>query len=226
MKLLKLLLIAGMALSLNAAKLTGPDDNGRLYNTAYFDTVPEGGSPILGTINYSKRVGTFDWSLLSKDIKNLHSNAKFKISTRIEIPSEITTNEVYLTIGETYNFMYKNDSAYVGLAEGLDPMPTWSGKQDTGVQYALSTKFNDKVHASSDVFLSKLKKDAFGNNYVDLVLEFKILMTTSAVRVPLVPKSFDTLIVPLLSQIKIKVAPKSRTYQSKWIEPKIYVMDE
>jgi hypothetical protein len=26
--------------------------------------------------------------------------------------------------------------------------------------------------------------------------------------------------------IKIKVAPKSRTFQSKWVEPKIYVMDE
>ena len=48
-------------LNLYAAKVvtSEPDENGRLYNTAYFDIKPKGAAAVYDVITYTKRPKTF-----------------------------------------------------------------------------------------------------------------------------------------------------------------------
>ena len=214
MKLLKLLLIAGMALSLNAAKLTGPDENGRLYNTAYFDITVDGQSPILDVISYSKRVGTFDWSKLDKQIKSIKTHMKFKIATRVQIPSEFKTNSVYITVGDIYGFR----------VDGSNFNPRDDKQFSNDAIFELLVTANDSKFIGSSSILTPVKKDEFGNSYVELNLMFNVIVGSSSYTATY--PQYKKNIASKLAEIKIKVAPKSRTFQSKWVEPKIYVMDE
>jgi len=226
-KIVLVMAILFASLNLNAAKVAGPDENGRLYNTAYFDVSPVGGSPILGTISYSKRIGTYDWSKLNNQINNLKQSATFKISTRVEVPSSIETNDIYITTGKIYTFSSYNEFYYRSWKKPLYQITKWKGKRkDEQVQYLLLTKVNNKAQSSTDITLAKTKKDDFGNRYVNLTLEFTILFPTEASHLEGSKNQFVSNILPLLKEIKIKVAPKSRTYESKWVEPKIYVLDE
>lgn len=218
-----------MAMSLNAAKLKGPDENGRLYNTAYFDIKADTQSPVFDVISYSKRSGTFDWSKLYNQLSSFNADKiEYTIKTRVEIPSEFTTNEVYITIGNTFYFNLTSGGNWKE-SESLSET-TKEASTDYYTVLLLTSSANDTKIASSNSILVKTKKDTFGNRYTDLEIKFIVDMVDGTDYIPSHRKHLAAVVSKnigaKLEAIKIKVAPKSRTFQNKWVEPKIYVMDE
>jgi hypothetical protein len=229
MKILNLLLAAGMAMSLNAAKLAGPDENGRLYNTAYFDIKADTQSPVFDVIGYSKRAGTFNWSKLYKQLENFNADTvEYNIKTRIEIPNDIKTSSVYVTIGDNFSYILTSGGNWSENEELEVTTETKSSSSRSRIY--LNTKVNGKTIASGSSILATVKKDDFANNYVDLEISFNIDLCDDKDYIPTHKKHMSTVVAKNIGakfdSIKIKVAPKSRTFQSKWVEPKIYVMDE
>jgi hypothetical protein len=227
MKLLKLLLIAGMALSLNAAKLEGPDENGRLYDTAYFDVKADAQSPVLDLIGYSKRTGTFDWSKIYTQLKTFNADiVEYKIKTRVEIPAEITTDSIYVTVGDNFYFNVSSGGNWSEAEILTKTVETKSSGRTAVINF--TTTVNDEKLTSGNAILAKTKKDNFGSKYIDLEMTFKIddsgekLASHKTYMATVVAKNLG----PKFDTIKIKVAPKSRSFQSQWVEPKIYVMND
>jgi hypothetical protein len=162
MKILNLLLAAGMAMSLNAAKLTGPDDNGRLYNTGYLDIKSNTQSPVYDVISYSKRTGTFNWEKIYTLLHSFNADKmEFILKTRVQIPQDITTPEVYLSVGENFYFQYRtNNGCCYALSADTKFFATKeieSSKSESFV--SLSTKINEQLMQSGTSILSKTKKD-------------------------------------------------------------------
>lgn len=231
-KIVLIVAIAIASLNLYAAKINIPDDNGRIYNTAYFDIKSDTQSPVYDVINYSKRAGTFDWEKIYASLSNFNADKiEYIIKTRLEVPSDITTPEVYITVGENFNFRYlttgSNYSA-VKVDGKLEPT-TKTESRGSHSLIVLNTKIGEQHIKSGTTILSKTKNDSFGNRYVDLELSF-LLDVADEEYAAKTREVIGTVIKNNLSSkldtIKIKVAPKSRTFQSKWVEPKIYVLDE
>jgi hypothetical protein len=93
--------------------------------------------------------------------------------------------------------------------------------------YKFTTSLNEKVMSGSDSMLVKTKKDAFGNNYIDLKISFYMDLQDSSTYIHFTPE-YDVrrAFSKLFENVSIKVAPKSRTFQNKWQNPRIYVLDE
>lgn len=230
-KIVLVMAILFASLSLNAAKAitVEPDENGRLYSTAYFDIKPEGASAVYDVITYTKRPKTFHWEKLYEVLKSFKGDKlELDITTRVEIPADITTNSVYVTIGKTYYF-------HIGLDHWSDKKKaptvkdqTKQTKSDSSTAlYTFKTSLNGKPMSGSDSMLVKTKKDAFGSNYVDLKISFYMDLQDDDDYLHFTPE-YDVrrAFSKLLDGVSIKVAPKSRTFQNKWQNPKIYVLDE
>ena len=230
----KMILIIAMmfvALNLQAGKVTGPDDNGRIYNTAYFDVKSDTQATVYDVITYSKRAGTFNWEKVYKSLHNFNADKiEYIIKTRIEVPQDITTPSVYITIGDNYYFRYLTDNGQYSTPEEDTKLKPTSEEESWNYSslIVLSTKINDQAIQSGTVILTKTKKDTFGNRYVDLEISFFLDVADKGKATS--RKIIGTIVKNNLSSkldtIKIKIAPKSRTFQSKWVEPKIYVLDE
>ena len=210
------------SLNLQAAKVAGPDENGRIYNTAYFDVISSGQPPVLDVISYSKRVGSFDWSKFVKQAENSKAQGfKIKISARIEVPSDIKTPKVYVTEGSFYS-----DLAELNCMSGNGIKCFWSKEPKLKAKRHLSIEiksfWNDKLQSDQDVLLVKPKSDAFGNRYIDYRLTIELFDDNKFYGNGYMARSYEE----SLAKIKFKIAPKSRTFQNKWVEPKIYVLDE
>ena len=221
------LIIAIFFASLNlygAKVVSGPDENGRLYNTAYFDIETDVQPVVLGSIKYSKRAG-FDWSEMYKSLDNFTANsATYKISGRIEIPKSIKTKKVYVTLGENIKF-WKQLCCTFNKLSSTDILKANSNK----TRIKLSTFVNGiEMLASSDI-LTETKNDNFGSRYVEFEIKLIINVATdkdysSDVKArmgKIIRKFNDT-----FKAVKIQVAPKSRSYKSKWVSANIYVMDD
>jgi len=231
-KMILVMAILFASLNLYAAKAvtSEPDENGRLYSTAYFDIKPEGAAAVYDVINYTKRPKTFDWEKMYSVLKVFKGDKiELVITTRVEIPAEITTNQVYLTIGKTYYYNMTVDHACCNQPE------KWYGAQNSKVKkssagkglYTFTTSINNKAMNGTDSMLVKTKKDAFGNKYVDLKINFKVDLQDSSEKLYFSPdRDIRKAFSKLFENISIKVAPKSRTFQNKWQNPKIYVLDE
>jgi len=224
-KIVLVMAILFASLSLNAAKMAGPDENGRIYNTAYFDILTDVQSPVLGVISYSKRAGGFDWTKLNENLANFSANqVTYKVTGRIEIPSSIETDSVYVSLGKNIKFWNATccDSEYTETCNYL--------KNKSRTVFKLSSAINGKEVLASDAILAKTKKDAFGGKYVEFEIKFYIMLASDKdyrrkVKAKIL-KLFNKNFNQYFSNFKIQVAPKSRTYDSKWVEPKIYVLDE
>jgi len=230
-KIILVMAILFANLNLYAAKAltVEPDENGRLYSTAYFDIKPEGASAVYDVITYTKRPKSFNWEKFYTALKSFKGDKlELVISTRVEIPADITTSSVYITIGKTYYF-------YIGLDHWSDKKKAPTRKEFTKMTksdnstalYKFTTSLNEKVMSGSDSMLVKTKKDAFGNNYVDLKINFYMDLQDSSNYIHFTPE-YDVrrAFSKLFENVSIKVAPKSRTFQNKWQNPKIYVLDE
>lgn len=146
--ILKVLSIFILASSLHAGTNGGGND-GRLMNTAYFDVHTKSQPPILDYIKYSKRA-SFDIKQFTDTIVKIKEyGTTAYIHGRVIVPENITTKQVYINVGNTYNARY-------------------SGNLKTETFYNSS-----KTAQSADVFLVDTKTDNFGNRYVD----YKIVMT-------------------------------------------------
>jgi len=222
-KIVLVMAILFASLNLQAAKVAGPDENGRIYNTAYFDVLSGDQPPVLDVITYSKRIGTFDWLKLMKQMDTSKSKiVKIRISTRIEVPSEIKTDKVYVTEGEFYNDL--STLRFVGGANKGKwyNNPSFKYDQWNSLNIRVQSFWNDKLQGAQDVLLVQTKKDAFGNKYIDYKLVIEFADYSDYHNNDYMARSYKE----SLSKIKFKIAPKSRTFQSKWVEPKIYVLDE
>lgn len=229
-KLFKGLLLAGiLASSVSAAKVATADEFGRLYNTAYFDIKTDKQSPVFDIIGYSKRAGTFDWTKLYNVLSTVDADKiEFKVSARVEVPQGITTDDVYISTGENIVFQKENCCK---LREKITLSNTSMTKSSSSRSvFLFSTLFNDNKITTGNALLTKSKNDNFGNRYVDLALVMTVDMADDKDYIPSTKANLQSVIKhnfdKFLSGIKIKVAPKSRTFQNKWVEPKIYVMDE
>jgi len=220
-KIVLVMAILFASLNLNAAKMAGPDENGRIYNTAYFDVISGDQPPVLDVITYSKRVGTFDWSKLMKQMETSQSKiVKIKITARIEVPHEIKTDKVYVTEGEFYKLL-KTLKDYSWKTEWHNK-PSFTYSDSNPLNIRVQTFWNDKLQSAQDVLLVQTKKDAFGNKYVDYKLVIEFADYNKYKNNDYMARTYKT----EFEKIKFKIAPKSRTFQSKWVEPKIYVLDE
>ena len=231
----KIILIVGMifvTLNLYAAKAVTAtaDDNGRLYNTAFFDIKPEGTSAVYDVIGYTKRPKTFNWEKMYKVLENFKGDKiELVISTRVEIPADITTDSVYITTGETYYLNTQIDHSCCGNKKITSKENLKRTKSDNSRgYYNLSTFINDKKMEGTNSKLVKTKKDAFGNKYIDLKISFKVDLQDKGSDYIYFTPDHDVRLTfsKLFEEITVQVAPKSRTYQSKWVYPNLYVMDE
>ncbi len=231
-KIMMIAIIFIATLNLQAAKVAGPDENGRLYNTAYLDIKSDTQAPVYDIIGYSKRAGTFNWEKIYNSLGAFNADRiEYIVKTRIEIPKDILTNDVYITVGKNFYMRTKtNNGCCSDLSKSTKLYPTTEIKSGSSESFiSLTTKINKQAIQSSTAILTKTKKDTFGNRYVDLEIIFlvdiadKKYVASSKERIGMVVKNN---LYSKLDTIKIKVAPKSRTFQSKWVEPKIYVMDE
>jgi len=225
------LVMVCLGMNLYGAKADGVDENGRIYGKAYFDVITEGQPPVMDLIDYSKRLGSFDWTKYVKTAETLVAKkATIKIATRIEVPASITTPEVYVTTGKTYNVMWALAQNYQGDCSGEKigggAKIQWQHHYKYPCSNANNLKmnmyWNDTLQGSQDVLLVKPKTDAFGNRYIDYKIEMSIdnysVLVDNGHMARSIKEDLDT--------INIKMAPKSRTFQSQWIDPQIYVLDE
>ena len=225
----KILLIVAMifvTLNLHAAKATtnGPDENGRLYGHAFFDIETDVQSPVLGAIKYSKRAG-FDWNELFKNLKTLTANTvTYKVSGRIEIPKNISSEKVYITLGKDIKFWKKTACCgAAGMSNTNDMKATYNDSV-----FKLTTFINgEEMLASSDI-LTNTKDDGFGARYVEyeIRLFINIDKTKYAATVQSKMYKYISSLNNTFKSVKLQAAPKSRSYKNKWVNTNIYVMDD
>jgi hypothetical protein len=184
-KMFTFLVMVCLGMNLYGAKADGVDENGRIYGKAYFDVITEGQPPVMDLIDYSKRLGSFDWAKYVKTAETLVAKkATIKIATRIEVPASITTPEVYVTTGKTYNVMWAlaksvyEDCGTEGAIGFRNAEIKWQHRYKYPCSYANNLKinmyWNDTLQGSQDVLLVKPKTDAFGNRYIDYKIEMSI----------------------------------------------------
>jgi len=138
----KLVAVLVITVSANAGT-AGGDANGRLYNTAYFDVTLKNQNPMLDYIKYSKR-GSFDLEQYLGTVNKIGERwFTVNIKGRIVVPEDITTQQVYVNIG---NPKYVYDDSNGGR---------W-------LYYNGS-----KQHQTAEYFLVDTKKDKFGSRYID-----------------------------------------------------------
>lgn len=125
------------------AGTVGGNTNGKLYNTAYFDVTLKNQNPMLDYIKYSKR-GSFDLEQYLSTVNKIGEEwFTVHITGRIVVPQDITTQQVYINIG---NPKYKYEDYNGGR---------W-------IYYNGS-----KQYQTAEYFLVDTKKDKFGDRYVD-----------------------------------------------------------
>lgn len=135
------------------AASTNGSNNGKLYNTAYFDVVLKSQGPMLDYIKYSKRASFDTKQFLGTINKIKENNIVVKVHGRIEIPKHIITPQVYVTVGTSY---YED---------------IYGGNRATKEVFYNNSK--DKQQA--EYYLTDTKNDKFGNRYI----EYKFLMNYS-----------------------------------------------
>lgn len=211
-------------LNLNAAKATnGPDEFGRLYNYAFYDIKTNEQGVLPGAIEYSKKDG-FDWTVLHTNLEDFSATeATYKVSGRIEVPKNITTKKVYVTLGKAIKFwleIYKGDNS-IGRSSQK------KGSYNKSI-LKLVTSINDKAVLGANDILASTKSDKFGNRYVNFEILLSISLLSDKGYLAKVQKGIDSYVSvynETFESIKIQVAPKSRSYKSKFVDADIYVMD-
>jgi hypothetical protein len=122
--------------------------NGAVYNKAFFDVHAKSQAPMLDYIKYSNRA-SFDINQYIDTVAKIkEKGTKVYIHGRVEVPSSITTPQVYMNVGKNYDFKYYN-------------------------YWAKHIYYNDsKNPQSSDYFLVDVKTDSAGNRYVKYKIYF------------------------------------------------------
>ncbi|MAC85293.1 MAG: hypothetical protein CL624_14275 [Arcobacter sp.] len=227
MKLLsKITLVLGLFLGqvFAATGTSGVDENGRLWGSAYFDIISGVQTPVLGAMKYTNRTG-FDWTKVYDNVKNFGAKElTYKISARAVIPGSITTDSAYITFGKNIKFW-----DYVSYYKAEIDSPASSLKVNSYPIYKLSAKVNEKELIVSDFTIAKIKQDDFGTRYIDFEINLIINLSSRedlGKQKLLVPKVIEKFYAKKMNAIRIKIAPKSRSFESKWQNAKIYVMDE
>ncbi|MBU0721369.1 hypothetical protein KJ877_08500 [bacterium] len=116
---------------------------GRTYNKAFFDVHSKSQAPMLDYIKYSNR-GSFDIEQFADTVSKIkEKDANVYIHGSLEVPDSITTEQVYMNVGQKYYYSYYS---------------YWTKE----IYYN-----NSKTRQNSDYFLVNVKKDNAGNRYVD-----------------------------------------------------------
>ncbi|QSZ41150.1 hypothetical protein GJV85_03160 [Sulfurimonas aquatica] len=128
---------------------------GRTYNKAFFDVHTNTQAPMLDYITYGSRT-SFNIQQYVDTISKIKENGThIYIHGKIEVPSSITTSQVYIDSGKKYFNSYSS---------------TWIKE----------IFYNDaKTRQNSDYFLVDVKKDNNGNKYVDYKIHILLRVPTS-----------------------------------------------
>lgn len=123
---------------------------GRMYNKAFFDVHTQSQAPMLDYIKYTKR-GSFDVEQFADTVSKIkEKGAKVYIKGSIEVPPSISTQQVYMNVGQKYHYAYYS---------------YWVKE----IYYN-----NAKARQNSDYFLVNVKTDESGNRYVDYKIYIRL----------------------------------------------------
>ncbi len=143
------IVLALVATSTLFAGTAGGGSDGRLYSTAYFDVHSKSQAPMLDFIKYSKR-GSFDVKQYIDTVSRIDESVDIYIHGRAVVPESITTDKIYISVGQKYHYRYASN---------------W---------FKEITYNGSKTIQNAEYFLVGTKTDTFGNRYVDYKLHFKI----------------------------------------------------
>jgi hypothetical protein len=110
------------------------------FNKAFFDVHPKTQAPIQDYIEYTKR-GSFDVSFFIDTINKIKESADAYIYGKILVPDSISTDEVYMYVGENYLYNYYS---------------YWNK----------NISYNNGNSQNSDYFLAKVQTDNKGRRYI------------------------------------------------------------
>ena len=191
--ILRGLMALAMASVLNAGTSAGGND-GRLFGKAYYDIMIENQDTMMEYIEYTNR-GGFSVRKFNSLLTGFKENSTISIKTRVLVPNSIQTQRVYVSIGKKYNYV-TNISAWTVMD--------------------IASYWNDKKQIKEFTQLA-VKKDAFGNKYVDYKLEgwFRHDVKGSSINIGAIFKT-----------LRFKMAPVKRGFQNKFVKADIYVLDE
>jgi hypothetical protein len=145
----KLVVALSLSSSLFAGTAGGGND-GRLFNTAFFDVNSKSQAPMLDYIKYSKRA-SFDVKQYIDTVSRIKDNhIDAYVHGRVIVPDDIKTDKVYMNVGPNFSFDY-------------------SGYWNKHIYYNGS-----KTSQNAEYFLVDTKKDTFGNRYVDYKIHFHL----------------------------------------------------
>ncbi len=193
--MLKIVAAAALSGSLFAGTVGGGSD-GRLFDTAYYDIMVENESTMMEYLKYSNRAG-FDVNGFNSMLTGFAKNATISIKTRVLVPQNVTTPRVYVTIGKKYQY-------------GLD---IWG---DSTAEISVYSYWNESKQAK-EITQVDVKKDEFGNRYVDYKLEGFLRHGM---------KGVNAKINKIFSTLRFKMAPVKRGFKNKFERADIYVLDE
>ena len=159
------------------------DNRGKEYNKAFFDMHPSGQSPILDYISFSNST-SFNTTQFIDSVSKIASAMKVYIYGKIEIPDDITTDEIYITAGEDYKLYdccdYDKKIFYNG------------GKQPQ----------------NADIFAVNVKQDRYGHRYIDYKISIYYEHPRNVAKYERsLPNSYKFQVAPKVRSYKNKFVP-------------------
>lgn len=121
------------------------------YNKAFFDIHPKSQAPILDYITYSDRA-SFNVEQYVDSVSKIHDeNIKVYIYGKLEVPSSIKTNQVYIYSGERYEY------------------------HSCCNHWVKEIYYNDsKTYQNADYFLVNVQEDNHGRRFVKYKIRFHL----------------------------------------------------
>jgi len=189
----------------------------KLY--ANLNTYVNNQEPLLGRVEYT-HVPAFNWRDIYENLQGTSANEiTYKVSGKIDVPSVIKTDKIYVTFGKNVVFSKTASMPLTDAQNIMDSKPTQHSK------FNLFTFVNGKK-LTVDTILTDVKTDTNQKRYVDFEIVFEIkFLKDSAHIVHARERSYEIVNNNLkkdLDKIVIQIAPNTRDYESKFGIPAIY----
>lgn len=141
--------------------------HGITLNKAYFDIYTNTQAPILDYITYTTR-GSFDVDFFADSVSKIKErDVNAYVYGKIAVPSSITTDQVYMSVGEKYHYGYysywKKDIAYnKGTNQNSD---YFLAKVQTDNKGRRCVSYKISIHLSKPYDVNAAEKNVAPNTY-------------------------------------------------------------